>query len=65
MINTNKILTVGSSNHFHKSVCALKLMEELVELLQSQLCIHGLFFILLIQKFQFDVDKALSVVLNH
>ena len=46
-------------------MCALQLVEELVELLQRQLGVDGLALIAFIQQVHFQVDEALPVVLDH
>ena len=43
----------------------LKFVEELIELLESQLGVHGLSFIFFIQQVHLEVDKALTIALNH
>lgn len=46
-------------------MCALKFVEELVELLQCQFSVDGLALIAFIQQVHFQVDEALPVVLDH
>ena len=43
----------------------LKLMEELVELLQGELGVHGLTLVALIKQVHLQVDEALPVLLDE
>ena len=40
-------------------------MEETVELLESKLCVYGLFLVTLIEQVHFQVNHSLSISLYH
>ena len=53
------------SNHVHQTVSPLQLMEESVELIESQLSKHRFFLIPLIQKLHLDQNHAFTTVCAH
>jgi hypothetical protein len=58
------ILRWQSRDDLHERVGTLELVEELVELLQGELGVHGLTLVALIQQVHLQVDEALPVLLD-
>ena len=54
-----------TSNHVHQTVSPLQLMEESVELIESQLSKHRFFLIPLIQKLHLNQNHAFTTVCAH